>query len=110
MPVGASGAGGAVAPLVTTAAEGNDGSDAGEVGTAGRAALAGTTTAVAGAESGVCLVQAINRATAVTDVHVAKLFSIRSLPCAGRTASVACASREYEGHWSLPIRPGRDCK
>jgi hypothetical protein len=95
VPVGASGAGGAVpAPLATTAAEGKDGSDAGEVGTAGRAALAGMTTAVAGAESGVCLLQAINRATAVTDVHVARLFSIRSLLCAGRTASGTCASRD----------------
>jgi hypothetical protein len=64
------------------------------VGTAGSAALAGTTTAVAGAEVGVCLLQPARIASVATDVHVASLL-IPSAPRAGRTTSEACASAAY---------------
>jgi hypothetical protein len=48
--------------LATDAADGSDGSEAGADGNAADAALAGRTIAVAGTESGVCLLQATSEA------------------------------------------------
>jgi hypothetical protein len=98
LPVGASGPGGDVAvPLAATAAaEGSDGSDAGALGTAGSAALAGTTTAVAGGEFDVCLLQPMRSASVPTVVHIASLL-IQPAPGAGRTTSGGLRTRRLRG-------------
>jgi hypothetical protein len=84
---------------VTTDAEGSEGSEAGAEGTAGATALAGSTIAVAGGESGVCRVQATSDANAIAAaahsqfafIDQLRLATAKLLPTHSKITSAASA-------------------